>query len=211
MNSEIIVLASTIGITLISAYLSLLLFGNYKEKKALSYLFWGIGLALFALGTFIEALFAIGTYSSGLAKIYLFVVALLVVTLGEGSIMLVKSRAIKYTYSMFALFVSLLMIYTLASSQVGNIISNYIVYGILPMPVVIASSIATFPASLVIIAVAALSYAKTRNKKMLSIIVGVIIVSIAGTLYIVQFPVFLYYAEAIGIVLLWIGFYSKSR
>jgi hypothetical protein len=52
----------------------------------------------------------------------------------------------------------------------------------------------------------AVSYRKTRNKKLLSIIAGVIVVSIAGTLYIVAFPAFLYYAELAGIALLWLGF-----
>ncbi len=51
----------------------------------------------------------------------------------------------------------------------------------------------------------------TASKKMLSIIAGVIIVSIAGSLYIVHFPAFLYYSEFIGISLLWFGFiWSKA-
>ena len=169
MNTYYIVVASTLFITLLSALLSALLFSDYAKRKTLNYLFWGLGLALFALGTFIEALFAAGIYGAQLAKFYL------------------------------------------AYSSIGNIVSNYIVYGVLPLPVVVASSIATFPASLVIIATALLSYLKTRSRKMLSIILGVIIVSIAGTLYIVQFPVLLYYAEALGIVLLWIGFYSGRK
>ncbi|MGC8496034.1 MAG: hypothetical protein ACP5MX_02405 [Candidatus Micrarchaeia archaeon] len=211
MNTYYIVVASTLFITLLSALLSALLFSDYAKRKTLNYLFWGLGLALFALGTFIEALFAAGIYGALLAKFYLLIVAMLVVSLGEGSIMMLKSHAAKYAYSAFAIFSFMLMIYALAYSSIGNIVSNYIVYGVLPLPVVVASSIATFPASLVIIATALLSYLKTHSRKMLSIILGVIVVSIAGTLYIVQFPVLLYYAEALGIVLLWIGFYSGRK
>jgi hypothetical protein len=68
----------------------------------------------------------------------------------------------------------------------------------------------TFPAAIILILIAALSYRKTRNPKLISIIIGVVVVSVAGTLYIVQFPAFLYYAEFIGILLLWIGFVDFS-
>lgn len=43
---------------------------------------------------------------------------------------------------------------------------------------------------------------------MLSIIAGVVIVSIAGSLFIAQFPAFLYYSEFIGILLLCLGFFD---
>jgi len=104
-------------------------------------------------------------------------------------------------------FSMLLVLYALAISQVGNIITNHIVYSTMPLAVVTASSIATFPASIAIIVVAVASYLKTHRKKLLSIILGIVVVSVAGTLYIVQFPALLYYAEAVGIALLWLWFY----
>ena len=58
--------------------------------------------------------------------------------------------------------------------------------------------------------IAAISYKRTRSKKMLSIIAGVIVVSIAGTLYIASFPEFLYFSEFIGILLLWAGFFDAG-
>ena len=206
-----IVIVSTLAITVLSAWLAVLLYSNYREKKNLSYAFWSAGLALFAIGTLLEAIFAYGIYSQILAKFYLFVVALLVVLLGEGSALAVKNKIVTYAFTIFAVAASLFMLYALAVSTVGNIIVNYVVYGALPIYVVVASSIATFPAAIMIIASAAISYRHTRSVKMLSIIAGVIIVSIAGTLYIVQFPVLLYYAEAVGIALLWLGFYSRKR
>ena len=206
-----IVVVSTLAITLLSAWLAVLLYSNYREKKNLSYVFWSAGLALFSIGTLLEAIFAYGIYSQILTKFYLFVVALLVVLLGEGSALAVKNKIVTYAYTIFVVAASLFMLYALAVSTVGNIIVNYVVYGALPIYVVVASSIATFPAVIMIIASAAISYRHTRSVKMLSIIAGVIIVSIAGTFYIVQFPVLLYYAEAVGIALLWLGFYSRKR
>ena len=46
---------------------------------------------------------------------------------------------------------------------------------------------------------------------MLSIIAGVVVVSIAGGLYIAAVPVFLYYSEFVGIILLWFGFFSFKK
>ncbi|MEM3426614.1 MAG: hypothetical protein QXI42_12560 [Thermoproteota archaeon] len=66
----------------------------------------------------------------------------------------------------------------------------------------------TFPAAAVIIIFAALSYRQRHSLKMLSIIAGIIIVSIAGTLYIASFPEFLYYSEFICILFLWLGFFN---
>ena len=209
---QAIVIASTSIITLLSAILSALLFSNYRAKKGSNYLFWGTGIALFAFGTLLEALFAAGAYSGIFAKLYLFIVAALVSALAVGSVQLAKSRRIRQAYYIFTVLSLVFVLYSLAVTSIGNILVGYVVYAVLPLLVVTASSVATFPAALAIIVMAALSYKHTKNVKMLSIIAGVIIVSIAGTLYIVQFPATLYYAEAIGIVLLWAGFYSrKSR
>ncbi|MEM3841580.1 MAG: hypothetical protein QXN59_02730, partial [Candidatus Micrarchaeaceae archaeon] len=88
----------------------------------------------------------------------------------------------------------------------GSIIISHVVYGALPLSVVLYSSAATFPAAIILIAIAAKSYIKKRSAKMISIIAGVLVVSTAGTLYIAAFPAFLYYSEFIGILLLWLGF-----
>ncbi|MDE1870492.1 MAG: hypothetical protein KGH71_05965, partial [Candidatus Micrarchaeota archaeon] len=69
----------------------------------------------------------------------------------------------------------------------------------------------TFPAATVLVIVAAMGYRRTRSLKMVSIIAGVVVVSVAGTLYIASFPSFLYYAEFAGMLLLWMGFYDFRR
>ncbi|MGD0511551.1 MAG: hypothetical protein ABSA33_06990, partial [Candidatus Micrarchaeaceae archaeon] len=100
---------------------------------------------------------------------------------------------------------------SLVATKVTNFIVNYIAYGNPPLLVIYSSSIVTFPAAAILITVALKSYLKTKSYRMLSIIIGVVIVSIAGTLYIVQFPSLLYAAEFIGILLLWVGFYSRPK
>ncbi len=205
LGGQAAVLAVTTITFLLSVILALVLTRKYISRKQPQYLYWSLGLWFFAIGVFLEVLFAYGIYSELLIDAYLLVVVVLVELLAIGSMELVKKRSWRQAYFAFSILATIFATYTLATSYVGNVIVNYIVYGNLPIMVVVSSSIATFAAALVLVGVAAKSYMATRNRKMLFIIAGVVIVSIAGTLYIVQFPAFLYIAEFVGILLLWLG------
>ncbi|MGC8608405.1 MAG: hypothetical protein ACP5UV_00870 [Thermoplasmata archaeon] len=209
MNAQIIVEISTVLIFILSTVLSIFLTADYLRKKNLSFLFWAAGLWAFSLAVLLEILFSAGIFSQPMIKLYLFLVAELVLMLSLGSLSLFNSRYAFYYY-MYASAVTAYVIIALLLCRVGYIISNYVVYGPLPLQVVISSSLVTFPAAVIIVLIAAISFMKKRDKKMISIIAGVIIVSIAGTLYIASFPAFLYYAEFIGILLLWAGFFDPS-
>jgi len=206
LSSQMFVVFSTLLIFILTISLWILMIYRYIRKPSRSLFYWSLGILLFAIGVLLEVIFAIGIYSEFLIATYLFVVVMLVESLAIGSIQLIKSSKIKVYYYIYSIISTILLIYSLYISNIGNIITNYIVFGVLPLFVVITSSIITFPASAIIIAVAALSYRRNHNLKMLSIISGVVIVSIAGTLYIAAIPVFLYYSEFIGILLLWLGF-----
>lgn len=205
---EELVETSTIVIFVLSAVLAFYLTVN---RRSISTRFWSSGMWAFALGVLLEVIFAFGVYSQFLIKLYLFVVAVLVELLAMGSINLTGNRGIVVTYYAYSAASTVALAMSLAYSNVGSIITNYVVYGPLPMPVVITSSIVTFPAAAILIAVAGISYRKNHSYKMLSIIAGTLIVSVAGTLYIAQFPAFLYYAEFIGILFLWLGFFDFRK
>ncbi|MGC8662050.1 MAG: hypothetical protein ACP5TZ_06080 [Nitrososphaeria archaeon] len=206
--SQQIVEASTSVIFVLSALLAYYLSKNYAVSRKLSTLFWGAGMWAFSAGVLLEVVFSFGIYDQGLIKLYLFVVAVLVELLAMGSINLTGKKYLVIVYYVFSAASTVLLAASLVYSNIGYILTDYVVYGPLPLYIVITSSIVTFPAALILIAVAGLSYRKRGDTKMLSIIVGTLIVSMAGTLYIAQFPVFLYYAEFIGIILLWLGFFD---
>jgi hypothetical protein len=208
-GQEIVEISTGVMIVL-SAILAVFLTKNYLMRLSKSYLFWSIGLWLFALSVAEEFLFSIGYYNETMIRTYLGIVAVLVECLAIGSIQLVKLPQIRNYYYFFATISGLAMVYFLITEKIGNVLDNYVVYGTLPLGVVVISSLITFPAAVILIATAALTYRKTKNNKMLSIIGGIVIVSIAGSLYIAQFPAFLYYSEFIGIVLLWLGFFDFS-
>ncbi len=205
-SSEVFIEFSTLLILILTVPLASLMTYKYVKKKGKSQLYWSIGLWLFALGVLLEVLFAFNIYNQVLIKAYLISVALLVSFLALGSVVLLKNKKVLLYYSIFLVISAFFVLYSLIASNIVNVLTDHVVYGILPILVVISSSIMTFPAAAILIAVAVISYRKTSNKKMLSIIAGVIIVSAAGSLYIAHFPTFLYYSEFIGILLLWLGF-----
>jgi hypothetical protein len=210
ISEQAVVQISTLLILVLSVVLAAFLTRNYAQKRTRSYLFWSIGLWLFSLGVLEEFLFSSGYYDEFLISFYLGISALLVEFLALGSISLLASRMVKSAYYVFSALSALALLFVLATETVGNILVNHVVYGALPLGIVTVSSVITFPAAFVLIVTAALTYRRTRNRKMLSIIAGVVVVSIAGSLYLVQFPAFLYYSEFIGILLLWLGFFDVS-
>ena len=205
-SSELFIEFSTILIFLLTVPLASLMTYKFLKKMGKSQLYWSIGLWLFGVGVLLEILFSFNIYNAFLIKVYLAAVAFLVSFLALGSTALLKNRRIFNYYSIFFILSAVFVVYSLIVSNIGNVLTNYVVFGVLPVLVVISSSVITFPAAAILIAVAVISYRKTSNKKMLSIIAGVVVVSIAGSLYIAHFPAFLYYSEFIGILLLWLGF-----
>jgi hypothetical protein len=210
ISEQAMVQISTLLILALSVVLAAFLTLNYTQRRTRSYLFWSTGLWLFALGVLEEFLFSSGYYSEFMINFYLGITALLVELLALGSISLLASKMAKSAYYVFSALSALALLYVLGTETVGNILVNHVVYGALPLGIVSVSSVITFPAAFVLIVTAALTYRRTKNRKMLSIIAGVAVVSIAGSLYLVQFPAFLYYSEFIGILLLWLGFFDVS-
>lgn len=208
LDSQPVAVVSTFVIMVLSAILAYFMTTKYLAGKSWSTAFWSVGLWLFTFGVLEEVLFASGIYDSILIKSYLAIVAILVQFLAMGSLSLGSSRKLQYSYWAYSFAALVFLIYSLAISDIGNIISSYVVYGALPLLVIVGSSLITFPAAIILLVTAVITFRKTRSRKMLSIIVGVIIVSVAGTLYIAKFPAFLYFAEFVGILLLWAGFFE---
>ncbi|MCL4343675.1 MAG: hypothetical protein JRN26_00420 [Nitrososphaerota archaeon] len=202
---------STLVIFLLSSVLAFYLTKSYFQRKKVSYILWASGMWGFTLGVILEALFAFGVYDGFLINLYLFVVAILVELLASGSINLTGNRNAILAYYIYSLISAIALIVSLTYANIGYILTAGVVYGPLPLSVIIASSLVTFPAAAVLIIVAGASYYNKHSAKMVSIIAGTVVVSIAGTLYIAQFPAFLYYAEFVGIVLLWLGFFDFKR
>ncbi len=200
-------LVVTVVVFILSLVLTIILTKSYLRNRKPSSMFWSLGMWAFTIGMLVEILFAVGIQSAALSSFYLFIVAVLVEFLALGSIQLVKSNRIKNVYMAFCIISTVFLVYSFTASQAQSIVVNYVATGLPPLLVIYASSIITFPAAAVLAIVTLISYIHTKDLRNVSIIAGVVVVSVAGTLYIVSFPSLLYIAEFIGIVLLWIGFF----
>lgn len=200
--------ASTLVFFVLSSVLSAYITKSYFVRKQKNYLYWSAGMWIFALSDLFEVLFAFGIYNQPMAKVYLFLVALLVVPLAMGSLELTKSRRPRITYLVYSVITVLILAYYTFTANVGNIVTDSVVNGNLPLNVIVWSSVITFPALIIIVAIAALGYIRTKRKKLLWIIAGMIVFAVGGMLYVESLPGSVYYAEFIGLVMLWLGFFD---
>lgn len=211
LSDQSYVILSAVVIAILSLGLAFTLIRSYFKKKSTAKLFWSLGMVAFAISTIIQILFSFGIYSTNLISLYLFLVVLLVLLFSLGSLQSFKNKKIHLFYYGYVTFVALLVIYSIVTSGIGNLLIGYVVAGLPPDFVIWTSSLATFPAAILIIVSAAIGYSKTKNVGLLSIIAGIIIVGIAGTLYISSFPEFLYISEFFGVLLLWNGVISSRQ
>lgn len=198
---------STIIIFVLSFSLSTVITASYRKRRTSSLLMWSSGLWVFSLAVLLEVLFSVGIYSQLLIKLYLVLVALLVEMLAMGSVLLLRNRKLTAGYAAYAFLSTVFLVYIMVSAgPLENLLSNGVIFGMIPTMVAIGSGMISGPAAVLLILISAVSYRKRRDPKLLSIIAGVVVVSIAGSLYIAAFPAFLYYSEFIGVLLLWLGF-----
>ena len=204
-TGQLAVVISTAVILVLTVLLAGYTTRKYLSKNSKPHLWWGLGLWTFAVAVLLELVFALGTYSSIAMDAYLLLVVVIVELLALGSVQLIENERLRKAFYVFVAVVTALNIYSIATSNTGNLVLNYVVAGVPPNLVIITSSIATFVSAGVIVVIGGLTYIKTFHRKLLYIIIGVIVVSVAGTLYIASFPELLYLSEFIGIVLLWMG------
>ncbi len=199
---------ATLVFLFLSVFLSFYLTRNYLAYKEKRYLYWSIGLWMFALSDLVEVFFAFGVYSTLMAQIYLFLVAFLVVPLVFGSLAMLKSKNATRIYLVYSIITVAALAYFSFSSNPGSIVTSSVVNGNAPMDVLLASSAITFPALVILVVAAIVSYLRTKRAKVLWIVIGILVFGFGGTLYIASFPALLYYTEFIGLLMLWLGFFN---
>jgi len=88
----------------------------------------------------------------------------------------------------------------------GSVLSQGVVTGNPSLGIVLSSTALTVPAATLMAGLALLGVYRKRVWRLAFIAAGILVISAAGGLYIVSIPVTLYYAEFIGVFLLYIGF-----
>ncbi len=206
------VAASIVVLSLVALLLSVLVLRRFRVDRQRCYLYWGAGLFLVFVTLVQEAALYVGVWSQLLIQSYLILVAVLVGVLSLGSAELSLRGLSKYLWFGYMVVTSVaLAVVGLLETVSSSVVSGGVVSGSPPTSVLILSSLVTFPAAAMLIASSLYGVVRTKRYQLLYITIGTIVISIAGSLYLVSFPVTLYYAEFVGVALLFLGFVQIPR
>lgn len=184
---------------------------RYSAHRRPPDLYWSIGLLLTGITLAEEAVVYAGFFPTVLLQTYFFLVALLVGILSLGSASLSFSPRSFGIYSAYAIGMSLVTAVVAFSFPIpGSVVIQGVITGNPGLALIIVSSLLTFPAATLMAATSLLGAWHTHRWNLIYILAGILVISGAGSLYIVAVPVTLYYAEYIGVVLLFLGFTRVS-
>ena len=203
-----VVVAGAIGVLSgISLLLSVFLFRRYATGRRPSYLYWAIGIFLVFVTLAQETALYAGVWSQPLIRSYLVLVALL------GGFLSLGSAELSLTGRWKGVWFGYIGAASVAVTGVGivtpvpsSILSEGVVGGLPPTAIVVASSLLTIPGALLLILASLYGAWKHKRVELLYITAGTIVISVSGSLYIASFPATLYFAEFVGVVLLFLGF-----
>ncbi|HYB79201.1 MAG TPA: hypothetical protein VEG66_05520 [Thermoplasmata archaeon] len=212
MSNASAIAASLVFLSVIALVLAALVLRRYRNERRACYLYWGLGLFLFFVTLVEEAVLDFGVWSQPLIQSYLVLVAVLVGILSMGSAEISLARRWRWPYYGYLGVTSVaLVVVGFTTTIPTSIISNGVVSGLPPTSIDLISSLITFPAAVLLIVSALYGTVKYRRYHLLYIALGTGVISAAGTLYLVSFPATLYYAEFLGILLLFLGFVRIPR
>jgi hypothetical protein len=214
MGAEEFAIGLSLGLlTIALVYLAVRGFADYLVKHVRVQLMWASGLALAAGAMAIETVVFTGTVNEPLLQAYVFLSAALVGVLSLGATRVLRSPRLESTYMAYIVAMTGVVGVScfLVPVSVSSMVSANVISGDPPLSLLLLSTLITGPATVVLLASAAISLKRSRKWQTLLMIAGALVLGAGGTLYIASFPVALYYAEFIGIVLLFLGLVSLQR
>ena len=203
---------SLAGLLLLLVILGVRGFGKFRSSRRRTDLAWAGGLALAAAAMAIELAVYLGAVSSPLLSAYVFLSAAIVGVLSLGATRILRSPRIEAAYTWWTLGTCALTgLLSAATPMPASMVSQGIIAGNPPALLLVISSLVTGPATVVLVAASVLSLRRSWRWQTLLLVAGALVLGAGGTLYIASFPVALYYAEFIGIILLFLGLISLPQ
>lgn len=207
MSANVGLTASLVLLAAVSVLLAALVLRRFHGRSSMAHFYWGLGLALVAVTLLEEAALYAGAWSQWLVGSYLVLVALLVGILSLGSAELQLAGRWRTLWSGYIVLTGALLVVVGCTTNVSpSILSHGVVAGLPPTSLVVASSLVTFPAATLLVVSSAYGAWKQRRYQLLCITAGTLVISASGALYLAAFPLSLYYAEFVGVALLFLGF-----
>jgi hypothetical protein len=208
--------AQTVGIAVSLALLTAALgflagraFVRGYRAKALVQIWWAGGLAMAGGAMAVETVVYLGLVDQPLLQSYVFLSAALVGVLSIGACRVLRRPRLERGYTGYILATcAVLGVASFLTPLSSGMVTQGIITGNPPLLILILSTFVTGPATIVLLTSAASSLRRSRDWRTLLMVAGALVLGAGGTLYIASFPVALYYAEFLGILLLFVGLLS---
>jgi len=201
--------ASLLLLTGALGFLSARAFLRFYRTRVMVQVWWAGGLALSTGAMAVESIVYAGILTEPLLQAYVFLSGALVGILSIGATRVLRSPRLELGYSLYTVLAcGVLGVFSFTTSMPLGMVTQGIITGDPPLSLLIISSLVTGPATIVLLASSASSLRRSRDWRTLLLVAGALVLGAGGTLYIASFPVALYYAEFIGIVLLFTGLMS---
>lgn len=173
---------------------------------------WGSGLSLATAAMVVESVVYLGLVSSPILETYVFLSAAIVGVLSLGATKILRSPRIERVYTAYIVLASVVVAgASFLTPLPSTMVTSGIITGNPPLLLILLSSFVTVPATVVLLTATALSLRRSWQWQTLLMAAGAVILGAGGTLYIASFPIALYYAEFIGILLLFLGLVSLPQ
>ncbi len=173
---------------------------------------WAVGLSFGAAATSLELLAYLGIVSSPLLQAYVFFSAAIVGVLSLGALRAFHRVLWNRTYiGYIGASLATVAFYTVRTPMSASMVQAGVISGNPPLLLLVLSSLVTVPATIVLLTACVMSLRRSFRWRGLMMLAGASVLGAGGAFYIASFPVILYYAEFVGIVLLFFGLVDLSR
>ncbi len=201
--------ASLLILTALLAVLAVRGLLRYAATRAPVQLMWGLGILCATAAMAIEVAVYLGVVLVPILQAYVFLSAAIVGVLSLGATRVLRRPRVERGYRAYiAGTTALVAAASFLTPLSTGMVHDGIITGDPPLLLLVLSTLVTGPATVVLLTASAVSLRRDRRWQTLLMIAGALILGAGGTLYIASFPVALYYAEFLGILLLFFGLVS---
>jgi hypothetical protein len=184
---------------------------SYRDRSRHQLMF-GLGLLCGTVALAVEFVAYLGLVDSGLLQAYVFLSAAIVGVLSLGSAKSFWPGRFETAFMAYmAVAIGLVAWFSATTPMPLSMVRAGIISGNPSLLLLILSSFVTVPATVVLLTAAVVHLRRTFRPKGLLMISGACVLGAGGAFYIASFPVVLYYAEFVGIVMLFLGLTDLSR
>lgn len=203
---------SLIGLAVLLGYLSVRSLAKFRLRGVRAELWWGSGLTLATAAMAIEAVVYLGFVTDGVLQAYIFCSAAIVGILSLGATRVLRSPRVEGAYTIYTLVAcGVVAVFSFGTAPPAGMVNGGIISGNPSALLITLSSFVTVPATVVLLAASAVSLRRNWRWQTMLMAAGALVLGAGGFLYIASFPVALYYAEFIGILVLFLGLISLPQ